>query len=393
MFSNLLTLLYNKNLSLINDKLLPLLTVAFPGGYKFLVVMTITLFAGDAVANEFTIAFFWVGLLVTFSGLPIAALMVSKKYVISLKHKIYLVFFSVLLSFSISYFIELKQLDRYMNISIFMSVLVLSSYEIYKRYFLNYSDFLYIFISSLGTLLLFVLCYLLFTFFYDNTALLLFLSFLSLLLPMQILFMMKGKNEEAETSSFSSVFKGFFKYLVSNAASTSLMFAIPIVIIAELGDVVAADLAQIFYFSTLSYLIPRALSAKHIPNMRNKGIINHEVKSFFMTIFIFVVVVIGVALPLFYYFYEQWLVYILLFAAMQLSQLSLPFSNVLMVKGDVNTILRINLYSMSFFLIASLSIYYLFDKGLERAEWLLVTFCCYQLLKLYLGFIKSKIYF
>ena len=393
MFSRLSALRDNKAFARIEDKLLPLLTVAFPGGYKFLVVMIITIFTGDTVANEFSKGFFWVGLLVTFSGLPIAALMVSNKYVITLEQKAYLVFFSSLITFLISYFIELKQLDNSMNIAIFMSVIVLSSYEIYKRYFLNHGYFLYIFNSSVGTLFLFVLCYLFFTFIYDDTALILFLSFLSLLLPMVILFLMKGKNEEAEFSSFSSVFKGFFKYLVSNAASTSLMFAIPIAIIAELGDVVAADLAQIFYFSTLSYLIPRALSAKHIPNMRNKGIANHEVKSFFMTIFIFVVVAISVSLPLLYYFYEQWLVYILLFAAMQLSQLSLPLSNVLMVKGDVSTILKINLFSMLVFLIAAISIYYLFDKGIERVEWLLVTFCCYQLFKLYLGFIKSKIYF
>lgn len=171
------------------------------------------------------------------------------------------------------------------------------------------------------------------------------------------------------------------------------MFALPIVIIAELGDVVAADLAQIFYFSTLSYLIPRALSAKHIPNMRNKGITTPEVKSFFMTIAIFVVVAIGAALPLFYYYYEHWQIYILLFVAMQVSQLSLPFSNVLMVKGDVNTILKINLFSTLVFLIAGIVIYHTLNKGLDRMAWLLVIFCGFQLLKVYLGFVKSKIYF
>jgi hypothetical protein len=127
--------------------------------------------------------------------------------------------------------------------------------------------------------------------------------------------------------------------------------------------------------------------------MRNKGVTKPEVRNFFITIFVFVVVAIVFALPLFYYFYDQWLVYILLFTAMQLSQLSLPFSNVLGVKGDVNTILKINLSSMLVFLTASLLIYDLFEKGLERGEVLLVTFCCYQLFKLYLGFSRSKIYF
>jgi len=393
LISNLERLLDHKKLSFINGKLLPMLTVAFPGGYKFLVVMAITLFAGDVVANEFTKAFFWVGFLVTFSGLPIAALMVSNKYIITTEHKAYLVFFSLLITFLISYVIELKQFDIYMNIAIFMSVLVLSFYEIYKRYFLNYGNFLYIFISSIGTLFLFALSFILFTFSYDEISLILFCSFFSLLLPIIILFLMKGKSEKEKASSFSSVFKGFFQYLVSNAASTSLMFAVPILIIAELGDVVAADLAQIFYFSTLSYLIPRALSAKHIPNMRNKGIIRHEVNNFFKFIFIFVVIAISFALPLFYYFYEQWLIYILLFSAMQLSQLSLPFSNVLGVKGDVNTLLKINLFSTLVLMITAATIYYGFDKGLGRCESLLIAFCSYQFLKLYLGFNKSKKYF
>lgn len=393
MLSHLSAVRSNKKLALINDKLLPLLTVAFPGGYKFLVVMIITLFTGDVVANEFSKGFFWVGLLVTFSGLPIAALMVSNTYVITLKHKVCLVLFSSLVCFFISYSLELKQLDCSMNIAIFLSVLVLSSYEIVKCYYLNHGYFLSIFISSIGTLILFVLCYLFYTFFYDDTALLLLLSFLSLFLPMFMFFMMKDKNENIGASRFSLVFKGFFTYLVSNATSTSLMFALPIVIIAELGDVVAADLAQIFYFSTLSYLIPRALSAKHIPNMRNKGITTPEVKSFFMTIAIFVVVAIGAALPLFYYYYEHWQIYILLFVAMQVSQLSLPFSNVLMVKGDVNTILKINLFSTLVFLIAGIVIYHTLNKGLDRMAWLLVIFCGFQLLKVYLGFVKSKIYF
>ena len=252
------------------------------------------------------------------------------------------------------------------------------------------ADFVSIFIASNLTLILFVILFFISS---DSAVLILFFCFISLLMPILFLYLLKKQKNVLNYSSLTSVFKGFIKYLVSNAASTSLMFALPIVIIAELGDVVAADLAQIFYFSTLSYLIPRALSAKHIPNMRNKGIINHEVKSFFMTIFIFVVVAIGFALPLFYYFYDQWLVYILLFTAMQLSQLSLPFSNVLMVKGNVDTVLKINLSSMLVFLIASLLIYSLFDKGVERGEWLLVTFCYYQLFKLYLGFIKSKVYF
>ena len=371
------------------DKLLPLIAVGFPGGYKFFIVLLVTTFSGDMVANEFSKIFFWVALLVTFTGLPIASLMISTEYNISGKDKVTLVLISTMISFFIAHYIELNKYTLSVNVFVFISVLFLSSYEIVKQYFLNLADFVSIFIASSSTLVLFVF---LFSVSSDNAGYILFFCYISLLLPIIFLYIFQKQKNILNYSTLADVFKGFFKYLVSNAASTSLMFAIPIVIIAELGDEVAADLAQIFYFSTLSYLIPRALSAKHIPNMRNKGIANHEVKNFFMTIFTFVVVAIGVALPLFYYFYEQWLVYILLFVAMQLSQLSLPFSNVLMVKGDVNTILKINLSSMLVFLIASLSIYYLFDKGVERGDWLLVTFCCYQLLKLHLGFIKSKIY-
>ena len=54
---------------------MPLFFVGFPGGYKLLVIMVITCFAGEIVADEFSKSFFWVALLVNFSVLSIAALM------------------------------------------------------------------------------------------------------------------------------------------------------------------------------------------------------------------------------------------------------------------------------------------------------------------------------
>tara|TARA_R110001592_G_scaffold148193_1_gene372972 strand:- start:3303 stop:4430 length:1128 start_codon:yes stop_codon:yes gene_type:complete len=372
------------------DKLLPLISVGFPGGYKFFVVLLVTTFSGDMVANEFSKIFFWVALLVTFTGLPIASLMISTAYNISSKDKVILVLLSTMISFFIAHYIELNNYTLSENVFIFISVLFLSSYEIVKRYFLNLADFVSIFIASSLTLVLFLF---LFSISSDNAGYILFFCYMSLLLPIIFLYIFKKQKKVLNYSTLADVFKGFLKYTLSNMASTSLMFALPIVLVAEIGDSIAADLAKIFYFSSLLYLIPHYLSAKHIPNMRKQGIKSLEVKDFFTTILKFVIIAIIISGGLFYSFYEQWLIYFTLVCAMQVSQLSLPFSNVLMVKGRVDSILKANLLSMSLLMIFISVIFNQMEVGGERAEVLLIGFLCFQMFKFYLSYAFSKRHF
>jgi hypothetical protein len=390
MSNKLMNLSKYKIKSRLIDKLLPLIAVGFPGGYKFFAILVVTTFAGELVANEFSKIFFWVALLVTFTGLPIASLMISTEYNISNKDIVIIILVSTTISFSVAFFIALNKYSLNENVFIFISVLFLSSYEIIKRYFLNLADFFSIFIASSFTIFLFTF---LFCISDENAGYILFFCYLSLLLPIVFIYIFKKQTKALNYSNFVDVGKGFLKYALSNMASTSLMLALPIILVSEIGDSIAADLARIFYFSSIMYLIPQYLSAKYIPNMRKEGVRKTEVKAFFITILKFVILTIVISGGFLCFLYEQWTVFCTLVCAMQLSQLSLPFSTVLMVKGRVDSILKANLLSMSVLMVVILVIFNQMDSGGERAEALLISFLSFQILKFCLSYSFSKIHF
>ncbi|WP_199482743.1 hypothetical protein [Vibrio owensii] len=375
------------------DNLFALSSVAFPGGYKFFIIIIITLFSGEGFANEFSNYFFWVTLLVTFSGLPLASAMVSSQHQITDVYKVFIIVMSSVIAYSVSYTIALNQFDASVNIAVFLSLVAQSFYEVYKRYFLNTGDFVKVFIASLFTVIFFLVSYFLFGY---STSYMLFLSFFSLLFPMLIAYLfreVKKGDENLSKDRLLSIIQIFFKYLVSNATSTSLMYFLPIVIIHELGNNVAASLAQVFYLSTLSYFLPRALSAKHIPIMRSEGIYRGKVKSFYSMIFVFVVGTSIVALLAFSLLYEQWMIFFLLYLSMNASQLALPYANVLMVKGEATLIMSTNLKSTIALLLVVALIFTCFEQGEERCMLLLIAFTLYQILKLSLTRYCSRQFF
>lgn len=374
--------------------LLPLVVTAFPGGYKLLVVLLITSFSGASVANEFSQAFFWTALLVTFSGLPLASLMVSTSYNLLPTHKVLLVVSFTIISFLIAYIVELHTKSNLYNITIFIAVLLSSSYEVYKRELLNHADFINLFIASIITVSLFT-----FLFFigYSTSEYLIISTFLALLTPLVILSFKRANSSSAqktsnEPSKLATLLKVFVKYATSNLFSTSLMAAFPLLLVSELGDGISANLAQVFYFSSLAYLVPRALSAKHVPNMRKNGINTKAVQSFFNTILYFVVVASIIVLVLFTFIYQQWLIFFLLFLAMQLSQLSLPFSNVFMVKGDASMVLKVNIIASLFFIVAVAITMVSLEQGELRSILFLIYFIIFQLIKCTLNYSYSKKY-
>lgn len=379
--------------SRIKDKVLPLIAIGFPGGYKFFIVIMITTFASISIATDFSKIFFWIALLTTFSGLPIASLMIAPQFVISAQHKIFLVITSSSLCFLIAYIIELNQYSHSNNLFIYLSVLCLSSYEVLKRHFLNEANFTSLFIASCYSMVLVTILLLsMFLLDYESVGLLLMASFVSLVLPLLYLRVVQKPLNETSTSNFSEICIAFMRYVLSNATSTSLLFALPILLVAEIGHSIATDLAQVFYFTSLTYLIPHALSAKHIPNMRNNGINIKDIKVFFRSILLFVFIITVISLPLLQYFYLKWEVFFLLFIAMQISQVSLPFSNILMVKGEASMILKVNMISSFTLTIITLLTIFLLESGEGRAKVLLFAFIGFQFLKLLLNYTHSKKY-
>ncbi|WDE12783.1 hypothetical protein [Thalassomonas haliotis] len=365
------------------NKLLPLISVAFPGAYKLLVVLLATYFAGQTVANEFSQAFFWVALLVTFSGIPVTALMISPSYSIRLQDKLALTLLSSVCGFLLAYAVQLKDHSLAFNLSVLLGTLLLSGYEINKRILLNADGFLSLVKASFVTLALFSG---LFYFCYHNAQQLIILAFSAMLLP--VAYLVLGHHSGVKNlhySRFSVLAKDFAKHCFSNMTSPSLMFALPILLVNELGENSAVELVQVFYISSLAYLFPRAIAEKNIPDMRNNGIKGTSVYFYFKIIALFVLVLAVFAGFGLAFVYGLWPLYLLLFIAMQISQLSLPFSNVLLVSGDINSILKINLASACLLvLLAALTLFF-FEPGQDRALILLLDFLIFQLVKLLLN--------
>ena len=292
------------------------------------------------------------------------------------------------ISFLIAYLVELHNKSNLFNAAIFIAVLLSSTYEVYKRDLLNHADFISLFIASIFTVSLFTLL-----FFMGNTSseYLIISAFAALLIPLVILSFKRAQRSTAEKvsgepSKFSTLLKVFVKYATSNLFSTSLMAAFPLLLVSELGDGISANLAQVFYFSSLAYLVPRALSAKHVPSMRKNGINTEAVQRFFNTILCFVVAASLIVLALFSFIYQQWLIFFLLFLAMQLSQLSLPFSNVFMVKGDAGMVLKVNMIASFFFIVAVAITIVTLEQGEVRSILFLIYFITFQMIKCMLNY-------
>ncbi|MGL6258268.1 hypothetical protein [Vibrio sp. WXL103] len=366
------------------NKIYPLLAISFPSGYKLFVVLVATVLAGHEVAKEFSQGFFWVAFLSSFTGLPIASIMMSKEYKLSLQQKYLIPIIFSVIAFLIAYAFTLKDDGAAYCVAVLLSTIFLSLYEVAKREHLNIAAFKPLLKASFATTLLFSICA---YFVIDNAPLLLTMSILLFFLP--LLFIDKAEDEcanQAPAVGHREAISHYFKYAASNMFSTSLMCFVPLVLIGELGEDLAPQITQVFYISGVAYLIPRAMSAKHIPDMRLNGIHKHNVYTFFFCILAFASVAIFTVWQVVQYVYpESWLAFLLIFVAMQVSQLSLPFSNVLQVCGRSSTIMKINAFSSLLLALASGLAFLTMAQGYERALLLMLLFVGFQGIKLYLN--------
>lgn len=362
------------------NKLATLFSVGFPGGYKTLVVFYISLIATAEVAADFSMLYFWVGLLTTFSGIPIASMMMAKESRFSaVQIALMLLLSSLLASLIVLGFLEV-QLTVWQWLGLFIGVLTLSFYETFKIECINIGD--HIGIASAGlvsTFLVFLALWLA----KDSGVTLIGATFLVMALPM-VVYTFSRKLVIWSSANNLGLAHGatFFQFCLSNAASTSVLMAVPIVMVAELGREEALLTAQIFTVSSLFMLLPRALSLLFIPKLRSGEASSKDVTRFFVILFVYAGVTGLLGLAVLYWLQTQYLlIFALLFIAMQLSQLSLPFVNVLMVGGKSKEIMISNWFAAGILAIALLPIYHFYSVGAERLTLVLYLFTGFQIIK------------
>lgn len=370
------------------SKFYSLLAISFPSAYKLFVVLIATTLAGPEVANEFSQGFFWVALLTTFTGLPVASIMMSTEHKLSAQQKYLIPTACSLIVFYIAYIFILKDEDIWYCSAILFATIFLSLHEVEKREHLNVAAFKAILKASLITVILFSIS----AYFFIGSAPLLLIMY-TLLFFIPLLFAKRTNDkcaDQATQISLPVAMSHVFKYALSNMFSTSLMCVVPLVLISELGEDFSVQITQIFYMSGVAYLIPRVLSAKHIPDMRLNGINKHNVYMFFFSILIFIFIATLVVWQAVQFFYpESWLAFLLIFIAMQVSQLSLPFVNVLLVCGKSNTIMKNNIISSIILAVFTSITFMMMAKGYDRGTTLLLFFVVFQLIKLILNYTSA----
>jgi hypothetical protein len=354
--------------------------VAFPGGYKFLAVMLITNFSEPSKAISFSEGFFWVLLFLSFSGIPVASMMSSRNESLSNWQKYSTVLVSTLLClfFSLVFFIE--KVDAVFLINISLAAVFVSIYEFIRKDFFNDEKFLDVFITGAISIILLLALFFCFNSFSNY---ILALSMLSMLLPAWIWHAIRlPKITVSSNVTVRRQLSVFSQYVLSNAFSTSLASVLPLLLIAELGANHSVVMAQVVALSKVLLLVPKAMAASNIPKLRKNGPLWNIVKPYCRVLNIYFLSLVVLCAPIaWFYDSENTIVFYLLLLSIQISQLALPYSNVLAVEGKSGELLYANIKGTCIFVLALLPIYVFFTQGLERGLLILFVYLIHNLFK------------
>jgi hypothetical protein len=141
--------------------------------------------------------------------------------------------------------------------------------------------------------------------------------------------------------------KNYASACISNSSSSLIAYLLPLTLVSLLQSDISPYLAVIFSAANLFMLVPRYMAEKNIPIMRNGGDLKFiAAKTFFITtVYLLIVLLVAFFVFLASDFQDFWL-YFLLFSSLQLTQLTLPYSNVLMVSNNFPLLLKINILGL-----------------------------------------------
>lgn len=352
-----------------------LLAIGFPAGYRFLAINLISYFCARNVSDFFSQSFFMISLLATLSGFAVS----SQSYIVSrelsLPRRLLLVIIFLGASSGPCYLLWRGGFESY-----FVALIAALGYSVFE---ISRSDLaakgkfnVLVLQGSVAVCLIGPCLYL-----WHESPFYLVLSFFWVLAITAIVF---GAPKLIGGDSLSfDVLKDISSYSLSNGISTGLMFVIPILLIAEYGEGSATDLAKTVTLSTIFLLFPKYLSAGFMIDLQRNQ--NWEMtKAFEAKVVIYVsLVCAGIAIATITLF-NNLMSYLMLFMAIQFSQLGLPHASVHAVLGRGMIMLQVNIKSLLFLSVCTLVIYWLFDAGALRGCMLLSVYMVYILLRTYM---------
>lgn len=348
-----------------------LLATIFPGGYRFLVVNLVAYFCADEVSDIFSSSFLTISLLATFSGMAVSTQSHVMGRRLPLVERVYLVLIFLCLSAFPCFWLWDGGLESYAVA--LLAALGYSIFEVTRSEIASEGLFERLVLSGfISVLLLVPNLY----FFQDKSLLLVLFTFLSLMVP--VLFV-KGGGESSHRLNLD-VIKDVGSYSLSNGVSTGVSFALPLLLVTEYGDGGATVIVQVFTLSALFMFYPRYLSAGFLVSFKKYGNWK-EVFQFEKKVFIYVAMVsLGYVIISAIFFLEYYKL-LPLFIAVVSSQLALPYSNVMMVRGAGREMLRVNIFGFLVLLFLLALVYGVSDSGESRAEIILWCYAAYVVIR------------
>lgn len=189
-----------------------------------------------------------------------------------------------------------------------------------------------------------------------------------------------------------NITKDIFSYSISNIFSTGFSFLFPLFLISEFGESSATTIAQVFTCSFLFYSYPRLLSATFLSEYKlseNKYLyadFDRKCNKFILISIFFIGFFIYVLKPML----EPYFVFII---ALVCSQLSLPASNLIMMKGRGGILLKVNIVSLVLLMVSVGLQIFMFAPSNFRTQLILFSYLMYHLARyFYLKFFITKSY-
>lgn len=330
-----------------------MLAVILPGALKFIGLLLVANFFSWSDVSEFNNYYFIVMLATAIGALPFAAIMTIKNANFSNMGKFALTFVASLISGIAVTAVHLHyELSSGGYLILMLSIFIFGLYEVIKRNALNqrrYKELIYAHIFSLS--LLFSLYFVSFAGVEPFWIVVIFFSCLTV----PVLFIrLKGDSRDVFLGGMSKYefLKKYSNSILSSMTSTGLSYFYPLMLIYYLKDDVSEYLSLIFTVSVMFIILPKYISEKDIPSLRSgidiRGI---TIKSFKKIITYTLLLVVASLLVVNLVDLTNKYLYWMLFTSIILTQISLPFSNLLMTNGRFDMLLKINLIGVLPFLV------------------------------------------
>ena len=375
---SLATTVKNLNNNPLTSKFYQLVAALYAGGYRFLVIFLIDFIFSPAFSSDFARYFFWCGLIASVVGLPVAARSQVQKKPLSHLQQLTMAILLLIPMVIVSWFFWQDSAQSFGLV--FFAGTLLVGFEIMRMERAALGQFGLLTLCSIASLFALLALTQVQT---ESAELVIILTFAGLAIPVFCSYFAVSYSVPA-TLTLTEAFKPVGANAATSLIATGLTFIVPLLLIEEFGREYSSTLAQVFAIASLSFSYPRYLAAGFIYAAKHNQATLATVKQLTRKIAIFVVLSCALFIACAWWFAPMVLQLLLLFVAMQFSQLTLPYANWWTSQGQEIRVMRLNFLSGAILAIASSAVFYFQATGPERGQSILILFTLYQLLRFYL---------